>query len=59
MPNLLSLESGQICLLYNRTFVDSPDLKINSYEQVMIINAVKYNVMPIKFHRSEMKHGHE
>jgi len=59
MPNLLSLESGQICLLYNRTFVDAQDLKINSYEQVMIINAVKYNGMPIKFYRSEMKHGHE
>lgn len=49
MPNLLSLESGQICLLYNRTFVGAQDLKINSYEQAMIINAVKYNGMPIKF----------
>lgn len=49
MPNLLSLESGQICLLYNRTFVDAQHLKINSYEQAMIINAVKYNGMPIKF----------
>lgn len=59
MPNLLSLESGQICLLCNRTFLDVQDLKTNSSEQVMIINAVKYNGMPIRFHRSEMKHGHE